>query len=87
MPWIVPLLLVLLVAIRCFSSGVVTTDLSFFVQVNDHWKLALWYPVRHEALQVEQQKDGLSITGYDEKQKKSVSRLFIPYDTLFSIRG
>jgi hypothetical protein len=77
----------IVVAFRCFSSGVNTTDLSFFVPDGDHWKLVLWYPVRGEAMKIEQQKEGLQITGFDYQQNKRVNRLFIPYDALSIVRG
>jgi len=77
----------IIVAFRCFSSGVTTTDLSFFVQDRGHCALVLWYPVREEGLEIEQQKEGLQVTGFDHQQKKRVNRLFIPYDALSIVRG
>ena len=73
----------IIVAFRSFTSGVESTDLSFFVQDGDQWKLVLWYPVRGENLQIEQQEHGLQVYTYDYKQKKKLNRLFISYDALF----
>lgn len=38
-------------------------------------------------MKIEQQKEGLQITGFDYQQNKRVNRLFIPYDALSIVRG
>ncbi|MEI8288312.1 MAG: hypothetical protein WCH99_02475 [Verrucomicrobiota bacterium] len=67
---------------RTFTSGVATTDISFFAQDGDHWTLVLWYPLRGESLEIEQKEEGLQILGSDYLQGKPVPRMFIPWGAL-----
>ena len=74
-----------LVVWRSFTSGVTTSDLCFFVQSRNRWKLALWYPVRGEGLKTEERGDGIDILYYDAQQNKWARRLSISYEALFDI--
>jgi hypothetical protein len=71
------------VALRRFTSTVPSTDICFFTQHEDRWKLVLWYPLRGEESKIVRKRDGLQVLAYDYKHKKWVERLFIPYDALF----
>ena len=70
------------VALRCFTSGVTTTDVSIFAEGRLGWELVLWYPVRKEGLTVVQQKDGLRVAGVDWPDTNEVTRLFLSYEAL-----
>jgi hypothetical protein len=72
---------------RMFTSGVTTSDLSFFVQGKDRWWLALWYPMRQEALRSKQRSGGIEIQYYDEQRKEWVERFFIKYEALLNLRA